>query len=73
MSLNRERFSCLRAISREAFGPASWGGISLYSFSVIPRAQLTGLITLGEQDFLEMASSQKDFSLRIFRPTIRWP
>jgi AraC-like DNA-binding protein len=43
------------------------GGLSLCVFSVIP-ARLTGLITLGEQDFLETASSRKEFSLRIFPP-----
>jgi AraC-like DNA-binding protein len=43
------------------------GGLSLYSFSVIP-ARLTGLITLGEQDFLEQAASRKDFPLRILPP-----
>ncbi len=43
------------------------GGLSLYSFSVIP-ARLTGLITLGEQDFLELASSRKEFPLRILPP-----
>jgi AraC-like DNA-binding protein len=43
------------------------GGLSLYSFRVIP-ARLTGLITLGEQDFLEQAASRKDFPLRILPP-----
>jgi AraC-like DNA-binding protein len=43
------------------------GGLSLCVFSVIP-ARLTGLITLGEQDFLETASARKEFSLRIFPP-----
>ena len=43
------------------------GGLSLYSFSVIP-ARLTGLITLGEQDFLEQAASRKDFPPRILPP-----
>ena len=44
------------------------GGLGLYSFSIIP-SRLTGLITLGEQDFLERASSRKDFSVRILPPT----
>lgn len=43
------------------------GGLSLCAFSVIP-ARLTGLMTMGEQDFLEQAASQKDFSLRILPP-----
>ncbi len=43
------------------------GGLSLYVFSVIP-ARLTGLITLGEQDFLEQAAARKDFPLRILPP-----
>lgn len=43
------------------------GGLSLYSFRVIP-ARLTGLITLGEQDFLEQAASRKDFPVRILPP-----
>ncbi len=43
------------------------GGLSLYSFSIIP-ARLTGLITLGEQDFLEQAAARKDFPLRILPP-----
>jgi len=43
------------------------GGLSLYSFSVIP-ARLTGLITLGEQDFLEQAAARKDFPVRILPP-----
>lgn len=40
------------------------GGLALYSFSVIP-SRLTGLITLGEQDFLERTASRKDTSVRI--------
>jgi AraC-like DNA-binding protein len=43
------------------------GGLSLYSFSVIPT-RLTGLITLGEQDFLDLAASRKEFSLRVLPP-----
>jgi AraC-like DNA-binding protein len=43
------------------------GGLSLYSFSVIP-ARLTGLITLGEQDFLRTAASRKEFSLQVLPP-----
>jgi AraC-like DNA-binding protein len=39
----------------------------LYSFSVTP-ARLTGLITMGEQDFLEQAALRKEFSLRILPP-----
>jgi len=40
------------------------GGLSLYSFSVIPT-RLTGLITLGEQDFLALAASRKDYFLQV--------
>jgi len=43
------------------------GGLSLFSFSVIP-ARLTGLITLGEQDFLALVASRAEFSLRILPP-----
>jgi AraC-like DNA-binding protein len=43
------------------------GGLSLYSFSVIPT-RLTGLITLGEQDFLATASARKEFAVRILSP-----
>ena len=43
------------------------GGMFLYSFSVTP-ARLTGLITMGEQDFLEQAAFRKEFSLRILSP-----
>lgn len=41
--------------------------LGLYAFSVIP-SRLTGLITMGEQDFLERATARKDFSIRIFAP-----
>jgi AraC-like DNA-binding protein len=43
------------------------GGLSLFSFNVIP-ARLTGLITLGEQDFLMLAASRAEFSFRILPP-----
>jgi len=43
------------------------GGLGLYSFSVIP-SRLTGLVTLGEQDFLERTASRKDSSNRILPP-----
>ncbi len=43
------------------------GGLSLCVFNVIP-ARLTGLITLGEQDFLETAAARKEFPLRILPP-----
>ena len=43
------------------------GGLSLYSFSVIP-ARLTGLITLSEQDFLEQAASRNDSPPRMLPP-----
>lgn len=43
------------------------GGLSLFAYSVTP-ARLTGLITLGEQDFLELAASRKDFPPRILPP-----
>jgi AraC-like DNA-binding protein len=43
------------------------GGLDLYSFSIIP-SRLTGLITLGEQDFLERAASRKDVPVRILPP-----
>jgi len=42
-------------------------GLLLSSFTVIP-ARLTGLITLGEQDFLARAASRTEFSLRILPP-----
>jgi len=42
-------------------------GLSLYAFRVIP-ARLTGLITLGEQDFLEQAAARNDFPIRILPP-----
>lgn len=43
------------------------GGLLLSSFSVIP-ARLTGLVTLGEQDFLATAASRPGFSVRILPP-----
>ncbi len=43
------------------------GGLGLYSFSIIP-SRLTGLITLGEQDFLERAAARKDVPVRILPP-----
>lgn len=43
------------------------GGLWLSSFSVNP-ARLTGLITLGEQDFLAQAASRPELSLRILPP-----
>ncbi|HUA68835.1 MAG TPA: AraC family transcriptional regulator [Candidatus Saccharimonadales bacterium] len=43
------------------------GGLLLFSFSVIP-ARLTGLITLGEQDFLAQAASRPELSLRVLPP-----
>jgi AraC-like DNA-binding protein len=43
------------------------GGLFLYSFSVTPT-RLTGLITMGEQDFLEQAACRKEFSLRLLPP-----
>ena len=43
------------------------GGLSLFSFNVIP-ARLTGLITLGEQDFLALAASRPALSFRILPP-----
>jgi len=39
------------------------GGLLVSSFSVIP-SRLTGMITLGEQDFLVLAASRPEFSLR---------
>lgn len=42
-------------------------GLSLLSFNVIP-ARLTGLITLGEQDFLMLAAARPEFSFRILPP-----
>jgi AraC-like DNA-binding protein len=41
--------------------------LSFCIFSVIP-ARLTGLITLSEQRFLELAAGRKDASLQIFSP-----
>jgi AraC-like DNA-binding protein len=43
------------------------GGLLLTSFSVIPT-RLTGLITLGEQDFLALAASRSELSLRVLPP-----
>jgi AraC-like DNA-binding protein len=43
------------------------GGLSLFSFNVIPT-RLTGLITLGEQDFLTLAAARMEFSFRILPP-----
>lgn len=43
------------------------GGLDLCSFSVMP-SRLTGLITLGEQDFLERAASRKIFPVRVLPP-----
>ena len=43
------------------------GGLLLSSFSVIPP-RLTGLITLGEQDFLAQAASRPELSLRVLPP-----
>lgn len=43
------------------------GGLSLSLFNVIP-ARLTGLITLGEQDFLALAAARTEFSPRILPP-----
>ncbi len=43
------------------------GGMLLSSFSVTP-ARLTGLITLGEQDFLALAASRPESSLRVLPP-----
>jgi AraC-like DNA-binding protein len=55
-------------------GSAPWsirasqlGELGLYTFTVIP-SRLTGLITLGEQDFLERAATRKDFPVRILPP-----
>ncbi len=40
-------------------------GLSLYSFNVIP-VRLTGLITLGEQSFLNQAATRKEFAFRVY-------
>ena len=40
-------------------------GLSLHSFNVIP-VRLTGLITLGEQSFLNQASTQSEFAFRVY-------
>ncbi len=42
-------------------------GMGLYAFDVMP-ARLTGLITLGEQDFLKQAASGREFALQVFAP-----
>lgn len=42
-------------------------GLALTLFSVIP-ARLTGLITLGEQDFLARAATRPELSLRVLPP-----
>jgi len=43
-------------------------GMSLFAFNVIP-ARLSGLITIGEQDFLKHAASRRELAARIFPPT----
>jgi AraC-like DNA-binding protein len=43
------------------------GEMSLHAFSVMPT-RLTGLITLGEQDFLKLAAAGKESAMRIFPP-----
>lgn len=43
------------------------GEMSLDTFSVTP-AHLTGLITLGEQDFLKLAAAKKGGAIRVFPP-----
>jgi len=45
------------------------GGLLISSFSVIP-ARLTGLITLGEQDFLTEAASRPELVLRVLPPHV---
>ncbi len=42
-------------------------GLSLFAFNVIP-ARLSGLITIGEQDFLKQAASRREQAARIFPP-----
>ena len=42
-------------------------GLSLSAFTVDPR-RLTGLITLGEQTFLETAATRQEFSFQILSP-----
>jgi AraC-like DNA-binding protein len=42
--------------------------MALYSFSVTP-SRLTGLITLGEQNFLKQAASQTELAFQIFPPS----
>jgi AraC-like DNA-binding protein len=42
-------------------------GLSLSAFIVDPR-RLTGLITLGEQSFLETAAGRQEFSFQMFSP-----
>jgi AraC-like DNA-binding protein len=44
------------------------GGLSLSAFGVTP-ARLTGLITMGEQDFLEQAAFRKECSVRMLPPS----
>ena len=48
-----------------SFRASQLGGLSLYSFSVLP-ARLTGLITFGEQGIFARAASRKECSLQIF-------
>ena len=43
------------------------GNLSLHSFNVMP-ARLTGLLTLSEQSFFQMAAARKDLSLKIVPP-----
>jgi AraC-like DNA-binding protein len=43
------------------------GKMLLHTFSVIP-SRLTGLITLGEQDFLKLAATRKESAIRVLPP-----
>jgi len=43
------------------------GEMSLHAFSVMP-SRLTGLITLGEQDFLKQAAARNEGAVQIFPP-----
>jgi AraC-like DNA-binding protein len=43
------------------------GGMSLHTFSVVP-ARLTGLITLGEQDFLKSLATKQEGAIQILPP-----
>jgi AraC-like DNA-binding protein len=54
-------------LARTIIRASQLGKMSLHVFNVIP-ARLTGLITLGEQDFLKLAAAKKEGVIRILSP-----